>query len=192
MRKYVAALSGLAIASSALMVPAVANAAEGNTTVTLNVPDGGGGNLSITVAGSVNLLASLTESNTSSNIGTVTGVSDNRTNVRPRAWTASVSMTPLLAANGTDSIPADKVSYRVTGPTWDSNGTRNNLASEWVSLGQSTPVYERGGQSLAIVQYTSWTPSIKVDFPTVQDGSGNNLPAVTPGKYTGTLTTSVA
>lgn len=192
MRKTLAPLVGLVVAATALVTPAIGHAAEGTTTVTLNVPEGTGGNLSITVAGSVSLQASLSQANVSSNIATVTGVSDNRTTVRPRAWTASVSMTSLTAENGTDTIPSDKVSYRVTAPTWDSNGTRNNLAQEWVSLGASTPIYERGGQTYSVVQYTSWTPNIKVDFPTIKDASGNDLPAVSAGKYTGTLTTSVA
>ncbi|WP_163377055.1 hypothetical protein [Dietzia sp. Alg238-R159] len=192
MRKIVAPLAGLAVAATALVTPAVGHAAEGTTTVTVNVPEGTGGNLSVTVAGSVSLLASLTQADVSSGIGTVTGVSDNRTNVRPRAWTASVSMTPLTAENGTDTIPSDKVFYRVTGPTWDSNGTRENLASDWVSLGQPTPVFERAGQTYSVVQYTSWTPQIKVEFPTIEDASGNRLPAVAAGRYTGTLTTSVA
>lgn len=192
MRKSLAILVGLTAAAGVLVMPAASNAADGTTTVTLNVPEGTGGNLSITVAGSVSLNASLSDPNVSSNIATVTGVSDNRTNVRPRAWTASVSMTPLTSADAGDVIPADKVSYKVTGPTWDSNGTRNNLAADWVSLGQSTPVYERGGQTYAVVQYTSWTPNIRVEFPTITDASGNELPAVAAGRYTGTLTTSVA
>lgn len=196
MRKTLITAAGLAAAVGLLIPAAVANAdpaATEDTTITLNVPNGQGGNLTISAhAASISLLASLSDTNVSASIGTVTGISDNRTSLRPRGWVTSVAMSDLVGDSG-DIIAADRTYYKVTAPTWDSNGTRNNLAGDWTQLSAANPVpvYERGGQTYVVVQYTSWTPNIKVEFPTVTDGGGNALPAISPGKYTGTLTTSV-
>ena len=194
MRKTLIAATGLAVAAGLLAPAAVANAApldSSNTTVTLSVPNGTGGNLTISAAGSISLLANLSQTNVVGSFGTVTGISDNRTNLRPRTWVASVAMSDLQGPDGS-VISADSAYYKVDGATWDSNGTRENLAADWTKLGTGeVPVYKRGGQDLAIVQYTSWTPHVKVEFPTATDGAGNVLPAVRPGSYAGTLTTSV-
>lgn len=197
MRKKLIAAAGLAATVGLLAPAAVANAADTpadskSTTVTMTVA-GQGGDLRITAsAGSITLTPNMGNSNVQGQFGTVTGINDGRTNVSPRSWVASVAMTDLTTGGESPAtISADRVYYKVTGPTWDSNGTRENLASDWVALGsQPVPVYKRGGQTYVVGQYTSWTPNIKVELPTV-DQNGTQLPAVPAGTYTGTLTTSV-
>lgn len=197
MRKKLIAAAGLAATAALLAPAAVANAADTpadskSTTVTMTVA-GQGGDLRITAsAGSITLTPNMGNSSVQGQFGTVTGINDGRTNLAPRGWVATVAMTDLTTggANPT-AISADRVYYKVTGPTWDSNGTRENLASDWLPLSsQPVAVYKRGGQTYVVPQYTSWTPNIKVELPTV-DQNGTQLPAVPAGTYTGTLTTSV-
>ncbi len=176
MRKSSLFLLSAAAAAAALLGTALpANAATGDTTVTLNLT---GGAVNITVPATATLSGAIGTTPISNSLGEVT-VTDT-TGIKAPSWVANVSTSNFNAPTGS-GLPAIPVANIHYSPGTVTRVNNTGTATDVNFTAELTPVPTVTATGGSGINSATWNPTLTVDIPAT---------AVAGTNYTATITHS--